>query len=93
VKNHFSGPPRVPASEFEDLEPIVDARGRTRRRVRHKLTGCVGTEIVDWEVSIGPVEVKPMEVPRGSIFFQESKYGSADAGGAERDPDKGDEVR
>jgi len=72
------GPIRVPADEFEDLDPIVDGRGRTLRRVRHKLTGAIGTEVPQELVHIEEVTPKPLPMPTSSILFLEYRYGVED---------------
>lgn len=69
---------KVPESEFEEIEPIADEKGRTLRRVRHKLTGAIGTEVPRELMKMGEVEVQPMKVPSGSIFYQEFEYGILD---------------
>jgi len=69
----------VPADEFEDIEPIYDSKGRLCRRVRHKKTGVVGTEVHADLIDCSRVQPKPMTIPEGSIFRLDYHYGPPDS--------------
>jgi hypothetical protein len=64
------------ASLFEELEPKYrDKDGRKLRRVRNKITGAIGVEDpMDELFHIEVVEPKPMEAPKGGIFYMESEF-------------------
>lgn len=61
------------SSLFEELEPKYrDSDGRKLRRFRNKLTGAIGEEDpMDELFHIERIELKPMEAPKGDIFYME----------------------
>jgi hypothetical protein len=67
----FLGPLRVSSDEFEEIEPIIDEQGRVRRRVRHKLSGAIGVEVIQELIHCDLVSIQPMEVPSASIFYDD----------------------
>lgn len=64
------------AALFEELEPKYrDRDGRKLRRIRNKLTGAIGVEDpMDQLFHIEVVELKPMEAPKGALFYMEYEF-------------------
>jgi hypothetical protein len=63
--------PRLPVSAFEEIEP--DEHGN--RRWRLKGTKLIGTEQrLDTPIRVQLIERKPMEIPKGGIFYLEYEY-------------------
>ncbi len=70
----YAHPIRLPAEAFEELEPIRrEADGRSLRRMRLKALGPNGPILtedpMDQLFDIAEIEVQPMPIPSGGIFY------------------------
>lgn len=77
-RSPFLGPMRIPASGFEEIEPFVCDDGKVLKRFRLKDAPWLGifTEVrMDQMFHCEMKEIKPMEAPKGSIFYMDYKYG------------------
>jgi len=76
------GPIGIPAEAFDEIEPTTREDGRVLRRYCFKgwPEGPVLTEVpMDEPPPKHEVtELKPLEAPKGSIFFQEYVYGASE---------------
>lgn len=72
----FLGPLHLPADQadlLEELEPVLDDKGRVCRRVRHPILGIGTQQHVDL-IDIGEVKVMPLKAPSGLIFYEDYQY-------------------